>query len=375
MNKTLKRRSIRSRSKQSKLRKSPTGRRPSKRPSRKLSKRPTGRRPSKRPIGRSRKLRSRFGKTAEEIAKIAKSMNMTPAQYLYQRERDFHNHLLTPTPPTKLERALDLSRNSGQKYSSNPERSTYTVSRNEFENTIQDLQNSMTRLQSDTTEHIENLQNKLRRTKKEAMLKSIYSVVTIDGNIIYSGIYGSSTSKILMSPKYFYLTDNIYIPNSSSYTILEKFPNIKSVIFAGTINFSAIDFRGLEKLESLTFHSPITFPIDLSPLINLKVINISSIKVPIDLSSLINLKSIEIASITDLVLLREGIRNLNKLQQISIQSVSLTQTQLTEYGIRYDNSRQSEYDILKDYIYDDEDYEDEFTRISVGRRDGAGLPS
>ena len=303
---------------------------------------------------------------------------MTTAHYMYQRELDSRNHLLTHTPPTKLERALALSRNSGQTYSSNPERPTYTVSRTEFENSIQEMKDSMRRLQRNMSGSLEDLQDELRKTKKEAMLKSIYSNVIIENVFIYPWMTGGARL-LLLYPKYFYLTDNIYISNSSSYTILEKFPNIKSVIFAGTINFSAIDFRGLEKLECLTFHSDITFPIDLSPLINLKVIHLSSIKVPIDLSSLINLKSIEIVSITDLVLLREGIRNLNKLQQISIQTVPLTPAQLTEYGIRYDNSRQSERDdILKDYIYDDEDYEDEFTRISVGRRDrrdGAGLPS
>ena len=64
-------------------------------------------------------------------------MNMTPANYLCQRECDFHNHYLVSTPITKLDRARELSRNSDQKYSSNPERSTYTVSRTEFENSIQ----------------------------------------------------------------------------------------------------------------------------------------------------------------------------------------------------------------------------------------------
>ena len=93
------------------------------------SKRPRSKRPrSKRP--RSKRSRSRFGEAEErerkikEIADKAKSMNITSANYLRQRERDFHNHLLVPTPPTRLDRALELSRNSGQKYSSNPERFT-----------------------------------------------------------------------------------------------------------------------------------------------------------------------------------------------------------------------------------------------------------
>ncbi len=116
---------------------------------------------SKRP--RSKRPRSRFGKAEErerkvkEIADRAKSRGLTPAQYLYQRDRDSRNHLIVPTPPTRLDRALELSRNSGPKYSSNPERSTYTVSRSEFETTIQDLHKSMTRLQRDTTELIQNL--------------------------------------------------------------------------------------------------------------------------------------------------------------------------------------------------------------------------
>ena len=88
---------------------------------------------------------------------------------MYQRELDSRNHLLTHTPPTKLERALDLSRNSGQTYSSNPEKSTNCISRTEFENSIQEMKDSMRRLQTYT---IRDLENKINILRKETMLKS-----------------------------------------------------------------------------------------------------------------------------------------------------------------------------------------------------------
>ena len=59
-----------------------------------------------------------------------------------------------------------------------------------------------------------------------------------------------------------------------------------------------------------------------------------------------------------------------------LQSVPLTPTQLREYGIIYDTSHQSERnDILKDYIYDDEDYGIEPIHIDRLGKGGAGLPS
>ncbi len=288
---------------------------------------------------------------------------------MYQRERDFHNHLLVPIPPTRLERALELYRNSGQKYSSNPERSTYTVSRTEFENTIQNLHNSMTRLQRDTTEHIQNLQNELIKTKKEAILKSLYYVIVNDKGIVSWG-----GSELLLSPKYFYLTDKIMLvgPMNNNTTILRMFPNIRSLYFNISIT-SPIDFRGLEKIESLSISS-VTVPIDLSPLINLKYIMISS-----DMSSFNNIK--------------ESLKELTKLKYVSLNNVPITPIQLRESGIIYDTSHQYERDdilkdyiydtshqyerddILKDYIYDDEDYEIEHIDRN---RDGAGaglLPS
>ena len=322
------------------------------------SKKERSKKPSKR---LSKKPSSRFGKgdekerkeRKEEIALLAQSRGMTTAHYMYQRELDSRNHLLTHTPPTKLERALALSRNSGQTYSSNPERPTYTVSRTEFENSIQEMKDSMRRLQTYT---IRDLENKINILRKEAMLKSIYSYVIVQSD---NRIVSWGGSELILSPIYFYLTDKIMLGGSNNINILQKFPNVRSVYFNGDIT-SPIDFRGLERIESLT-SSIITVPIDLTPLINLKYISFNGGSYSNSLDNI-----------------REGLKNLNKLKVVSAPT-PLTQTQLTEYGIRYDNSRQSERDdILKDYIYDDEDYEDEFTRISVGRRDrrdGAGLPS
>ncbi len=136
------------------------------------------------------------------------------------------------------------------------------------------------------------------------------------------------------------------VPTNNNTHILRMFPNIRSLYFNISIT-SPIDFRGLEKIESLSFMS-VTVPIDLSPLINLKYILINS-----DISSFNNIK--------------ESLKELTKLKYVSLNGVPLTPIQLREYGIIYDTSHQSERDdILKDYIYDDEDYE---------IRDGAVLPS
>jgi hypothetical protein len=72
----------------------------------------------------------------------------------------------------------------------------------------------------------------------------------------------------------------------------------------------------------------------------------------------------------------ESLKELTKLKYVSLNGVPLTPIQLREYGIIYDTSHQYERDdILKDYIYDDEDYEIDFTSEGGRNRDGAGLPS
>ena len=99
-------------------------------------------------------------------------------------------------------------------------------------------------------------------------------------------------------------------------------------------------------------------------------------RVPIDLSPLINLKVIELSSESDLDNTIEGIKKLNKVQIIMLQYVPLTPRQLTEYGIIYDTSPHYERDdILKDYIYDDEDYDIEPIHIDRLGKGGSGLPS
>ena len=358
--------------------------------SRKTSKRKEERKErSKRKERRSRKTskrpRSRFGETLQQkTERIAKERGIRAIDVMYQIARDpyyYDDNTSTARTPSNNERALVLSRNSGQKYKKpvNPESSTYTVSRTEFETTIQDLHNSMTRLQRDTKEHIQNLQNELIKTKKEAMLKSLYSYVIVNDKGIFS--YGGS--ELLLSPKYFYLTDKIMLvssTNNNNTPILRMFPNIRSLYFNTSIT-SPIDFRGLEKIESLSIGEVIV-PIDLSPLINLKHIMISS-----DMSSFNNIKE-SLKELTKLkyvscyapltpIQLTESLKELTKLKYVSLNSAPLTPIQLREYGIIYDTSHQYERDdILKDYIYDDEDYEIEpIDRNRDGAGAGAVLPS